>query len=110
MKYRQHTHDAPIRPKSADVVTRIPIVDERGQERGHVHGLGASEATIRSKFGIANAKLKRISGKLTWAGESGANTLRRQQINREQRVKANKGSVSFKPSPPQTSARPKRGH
>jgi hypothetical protein len=110
MTFRKSQYDAPERPKPADETPRyIPIVDERGNTRGHVHGLGATEATIAGHFGIHNARLKKIKGKLTWAGESGANTLRRQQINREQRVKANKGSVSFNPTRPDKPTRPERG-
>jgi len=108
-KYRVSRHDAPERPKPADVPpSYIPIIDERGNQRGHVHGLKASEATI-ARFGVRNAKLKKINGKLTWAGESNANTLRRQEINRAQRVKANKGSVSVHPTRPDKAIRPERG-
>ena len=49
--------------------TYIPIIDERGNQRGHVHGLKASEATI-ARFGVRNAKLKKINGKLTWVGKT----------------------------------------
>ena len=108
-KYRVSRHDAPERPKPGDVApTYIPIIDERGRQRGHVHGLKASEATI-ARFGVRNAKLKKIDGKLTWAGEASANTLRRQELSRAQRVKENKGSVSFHPTQPDKAVRPERG-
>lgn len=108
-KYRVSRHDAPERPKAADVrPSYIPIIDERGNQRGHVHGLKASEATI-ARFGVRNAKLKKIDGKLTWAGEASANTLRRQELSRAQRVKENKGSVTFKPTRPDKAVRPERG-
>jgi hypothetical protein len=109
VKYRTSRHDAPDRPKAADVTpSYIPIIDEHGNQRGHVHGLGASEATV-ARFGVRNAKLKKINGTLTWAGEASANTLRRQELNRAQRVKNNKGSVSFKPTRPGKAVRPERG-
>jgi hypothetical protein len=109
VKYRVSRHDAPERPKAADVPpSYIPIIDERGNQRGHVHGLKASEATI-ARFGVRNAKLKKIDGKLTWAGEASANALRRQEINRAQRVRENKGSVTFKPTRPDKAVRPERG-
>lgn len=108
-KFRVSAHDAPVRPKPADVPpSYIPILDERGRHRGHVHGLKATQATV-ARFGVRNAKLKKIDGKLSWAGESSANSLRREQINRAQRVKANKGSVSFKPTKPDKAVRPERG-
>jgi hypothetical protein len=108
-EFRTSAYDAPERPKPAELPpTRIPIIDARGSERGHVHGLGASAATI-ARFGIRNARLKKINGVLSWAGEASANTLRRQEINRAQRVKANKGSVSFKPTKPDKAVRPERG-
>jgi hypothetical protein len=108
-KYRVSRHDAPERPKLADVApTYIPIIDEHGNQRGHVHGLKASEVTV-ARFGVRNAKLKKINGTLTWAGEASANTLRRQEINRAQRVKANRGSVTFKPTKPDRAVRPERG-
>jgi len=109
VKYRVSRHDAPERPKAADVPpSYIPIIDERGNQRGHVHGLKASQATV-ARFGVRNAKLKKIDGKLTWAGEASANTLRRQEINRAQRVRENKGSVTFKPTRPDKAVRPERG-
>jgi hypothetical protein len=109
MKYRKSLHDGPTRPKAADVQpSYIPIIDERGNQRGHVHGLKASQATV-ARFGVRNAKLKKIDGKLTWAGEASANTLRRQEINRAQRVRENKGSVTFKPTRPDKAVRPERG-
>jgi len=108
-QFRESQYDGPKRPKVADVPpTYIPIIDENGNQRGYLHGLKSSEATV-SRFGVHNAKLKKIDGKLTWAGEASANTLRRQQINRAQRVKANKGSVSFKPTKPDKAVRPERG-
>jgi len=109
MKYRVGRHDAPDRPKPADVAPSfIPIIDERGNQRGHVHGLKASQATI-ARFGVHNARLKKIGGQLTWAGEASANTLRRAELSQAQRVKANKGSVSFKPTRPDKAVRPERG-
>lgn len=86
----------------------IAIVDERGNRRGYVHGK-ASAATV-SRFGVRNAKLtKGGDGKPVWTGDSDATARRRAALSRAQHVKANKGSVSFKPTAPQTTARPKRG-
>jgi hypothetical protein len=73
-----------------------------------VHGLKATEATV-ARFGIKNAKLKKIDGKLSWAGEASANTLRRQELQHAQRVKANKGSVTKTPTKPALAIRPERG-
>jgi hypothetical protein len=104
--------DAPERKPKADPVSTLPpggiaIIDERGNRRGFVHGK-ASEATV-ARFGVRNAKLTKVNGKLTWAGESDAFTRRRQELQRAQRVKANKGSVSFKPTRPDKAVRPERG-
>jgi hypothetical protein len=108
MKYRQNTHDAPERPSAADAApTRIPIIDERGNERGHTSGLGATAATV-ARFGVHNAKLKKIGGKPVWQGESGAFGRRRAEIKLQQQRATDRGSVSFNPTKPVTSARPKR--
>jgi hypothetical protein len=107
-KYRVSQHDAPKRPKAADVPpSYIPIIDERGNQRGHVHGLKASEATV-ARFGVKNARLRKIDGKLSWAGEASGNIRHRQELQ-AQHVKANKGSVTKHPTAPETTARPKRG-
>jgi hypothetical protein len=106
--------DAPERkPKVEPVGQALPphaiaIVDETGARRGFVHGNKASEATV-ARFGVRNAKLTKVNGKLTWAGESDAFTRRRQELQRTQRVKANKGSVSFNPTKPDKPTRPERG-
>jgi hypothetical protein len=104
--------DAPERKPKADPISTLPpggiaIIDERGNRRGFVHGK-ASEATV-ARFGVRNAKLTKINGKLTWAGESDAFTRRRQELQRTQRVKNNKGSVSFHPTRPDKPTRPERG-
>lgn len=113
-KYRTSRQDAPdrvpVKPvaKPAELPpSRIPVIDEQGRRRGHV-GFKASEATA-ARFGVRNAKLTKIDGKLAWAGEASANARRRQEINRAQRVKANKGSVAFKPTRPDKAVRPERG-
>jgi len=112
-KYRVSANDAPARPSvkpldkpGALPGNLIPIIDAKGN-RGHV-GFKASAATV-ARFGVRNAKLKTVDGKLSWVGDASANTLRRQEINRAQRVKANKGSVSFKPTRPDKAVRPERG-
>jgi hypothetical protein len=108
-KFRVSGHDAPERkPLAKRPPTYVPILDENGSHRGHVHGLKATEATV-SRFGVTNAKLKKVDGQLAWQGEAGATARRRQEINRAQRVKANKGSVSFKPTRPDKAVRPERG-
>lgn len=113
VKYRTG-HDAP-EPRKPKIVKpgelppgRIPIIDgNTGARRGHV-GHTASEATV-ARFGVRNPKLGKRDGKLAWIGEADAFNRRRQEISRAQRVKENKGSVTFKPTAPETSARPRRG-
>jgi hypothetical protein len=104
--------DAPERKPKADPISTLPpggiaIIDERGNRRGFVHGK-ASEATV-ARFGVRNAKLKQIGGKPVWAGDDNASARRRQELQQAQRVKANKGSVTFKPTRPDKPVRPERG-
>jgi len=114
-KFRTHTRDiAPepsVKPKAKPgelPPNRIPVLDHKGRRRGHV-GYLASESTVR-RFGI-DAKLGTKDGRPAWIGstpEGSARTVRRDGKHDAQ-VKQAQGSVSKNPSPPVTSARPKRG-
>jgi hypothetical protein len=105
MTFRKNTHDAPVRPKPKDVApVYVPILDQHGNQRGHVHGLKSSAATV-SRFGVRDAKLKKIKGAHVWQGT----TAPRQADGRHaQNVRTAKGSVTKNPTRPETSARPKR--
>jgi hypothetical protein len=114
MGYRESRHDAPVRPSSKPIdppgtlpASRIPVLDSKGNRRGHV-GFKAGPS-VAGRFGVRNAKLVKVGGKFAWAGEASANARRRQEHQQAQRVKANKGSVSFKPTRPDKAVRPERG-
>jgi hypothetical protein len=104
-KYRTSAHDAPVRQKPADVIpSYIPILDENGNNVGHVHGLGAKNPGPR--FGIRDATLKKVKGVgLAWQGTSAAG---RADARHAQAVRTAKGSVTKNPTRPETTARPKR--
>ena len=54
-KFRVSQYDAPARPKLADAVPKyVPILDQHGNQHGHLHGIKSSEATV-SRFGVRNA-------------------------------------------------------
>ena len=104
-KFRKSAHDAPERPKPADVApVYIPILDQHGNQRGHVHGLKASEATV-SRFGVRDAKLTKRNGVHAWRGTTAP---RKADGRHAQNVRTAKGSVTRHPTPPETSARPRR--
>ncbi len=114
MAFRQNTHDAPVRPSSKPIdppgtlpPSRIPVLDLKGNRRGHV-GFKAGPS-VAERFGVHNAKLVKIDGKLAWAGEASANARRRQEHQQAARVKANKGSVTKTPTKPALAIRPERG-
>lgn len=46
---------------------RIPIIDHKGFERGHV-GVKATEATVARLLGQRGSKLVKRNGKLIWQG------------------------------------------
>lgn len=113
-RYRTHTRDiAPSvvtkQPKPGELPdSRIPIFDHEGRRRGHVGRLG-SESTVR-RFGVDNAKLGTKDGRPAWIGgkpEGSARNVRSDSKHTAQ-LKQAKGSVTKTPSPPVTSARPKR--
>jgi hypothetical protein len=105
MTFRKSAYDAPARPKAADVApSYIPILDENGNQRGHVHGLKSSEATV-SRFGVHDARLTKRKGVLAWRGTSAP---ARPDGRHAQNVRTAKGSVTRNPTRPETSARPKR--
>jgi hypothetical protein len=109
-KYRTHTHDVlpqtAVKPKPGLPDGAIPIFDHQGRRRGHVSGSKASEATVR-RFGVVDAKLGTKDGKPAWVGtEPNKQKLDSKHLSQ---VRQAKGSVSKNPSPPVTTARPKRG-
>jgi hypothetical protein len=113
-KFRTSAHDAPERPSSKPIdppgtlpPSRIPVLDSKGSRRGHV-GFKAGPS-VAERFGVRGAKLVEHDGRPAWQGEASATARRRQEIIRAQRVKANKGSVSFKPTRPDKAVRPERG-
>lgn len=58
--------------KSGEVPTnRIPIVDHKGNLRGHV-GHTATEATV-ARFVGRGATLEKENGRLTWKGKQNGN-------------------------------------
>jgi hypothetical protein len=108
MRYRKNTHDAPERPKPAEVApSYIPILDQNKNQVGHVHGLKSKNPAPR--FGIHNATLKKIRGiGLAWQGTT-AQPSRGQADGRHAKdVRTAKGSVTRHATPPETSTRPKR--
>jgi hypothetical protein len=114
MAYRKSTHDAPTRPPEVPTEkpgtlppNRIPIY-AGGQRRGHVGRL-ASEAVVASHFGVRNPKLGKVDGRTAWIGQNDAEVRRQTELKKAQRVKQNKGSVSFKPTRPDKAVRPERG-
>ena len=81
---RTNTHDAPSRPPVVPLdkpgnlpPSRIPIF-AGGQRRGHV-GRKASEAVV-SRFGVRNAKLGKVDGKLAWVGQNDAEVRRQNEL------------------------------
>jgi hypothetical protein len=69
---------------------RIAIVDAAGNIRGHV-GPRVTAITAR-RFGVRNAELKKVNGRLEWHGESPS---RRQRPKPETKNhKAARGSVA----------------
>jgi hypothetical protein len=107
--------DAPDRPpvKSDDKPgTSLPRgaipIYAGGVRRGHVSGNKATAATV-ARFGVRNAKVGTVDGKPAWVGENDADVRRRQELQRAQRVKNAKGSVSFHPTRPDKPTRPERG-
>jgi hypothetical protein len=107
MSFRKSAHDAPERTKPADVApSYIPILDEHGNQRGHVHGIKSSEATV-SRFGVRDARLKKIKGVgLAWQGISGRGSINADK--RTAQLRQAKGSTTRHPTKPKTTARPKR--
>ncbi|MGH6670751.1 MAG: hypothetical protein ACRECV_02100 [Xanthobacteraceae bacterium] len=111
--YRTVTHDAP-EPRKAKQITPgelparyIAILDERGRRRGYVHGAKASAATV-SRFGVHGAKLSiDESGRTVWRGSSSGAAKR--DLKHIKQLAVAKGSVTHNPTPPKTSARPRRG-
>jgi hypothetical protein len=106
-------HDAPEPRKPPKIKpgelppNRVAVVDSKGNRVGHV-GFKAGPS-VAARFGVRNAKLKQIGGKPVWAGDDNASARRRQELQQAQRVKANKGSVTFKPTRPDKPVRPERG-
>jgi hypothetical protein len=104
-KFRKSQYDAPARPKPAEVApVYVPVLDQHGNQRGHVHGLKSSAATV-SRFGVRDAKLKKINGAHVWQGTTAP---RRADGRHAQNVRTAKGSVTRHPTKPETAARPKR--
>jgi hypothetical protein len=106
-------HDAPDRPKAKQIIGAlppgaIPILDERGNRRGHVSGHKASAATI-ARFGVHHARLRKISGKPAWVGESNPFNRRRAELKLQQQRTIAKGSVTRTPTKPALAIRPERG-
>jgi hypothetical protein len=103
----------------------IPIFDHRGRMRGRV-GPRASSVTVARFIGLHGAKLGTKDGRTAWIGpkppppklpqaDPTAVAVAEQQAKAKPQsntleisLKADKGSVSAKPSAPKTSARPKR--
>jgi len=112
--FRKSSYDAPDRLPLTVAVTggelpahRIAVIDQQGNRRGHVSAKTGSAATAL-RMGVKNARLKKIDGTLSWAGEASGNIRRRAEIKLQQQRGTAKGSVSFNPTKPETSARPKR--
>jgi len=113
-KFRSHTRDINPEVRKPDTKpgelsgNRIGVYDHRGRRRGFVHGHGASENVAR-RFGVDNAKLGTKDGKPAWIGSKPERVARVPNTKHAHQLAQAKGSVSKTPSPPVTSARPKRG-
>ena len=106
-QFRKNTNDAPERPKPKDVAPiYVPVLNQHGNQRGHVHGLKSSEATI-SRFGVHNAKLTKRDGAHVWQGTSDP-TPRQAGGRVAKNVRTARGSATRNPTAPETTARPKR--
>ena len=104
-KFRQSTHDAPERLPPKDVApVYVPILDQHGNQRGHVHGLKSSAVTV-SRFGVRDARLTKRNGVHAWRGTTAP---RRADTRHAANVRTARGSVTKNPTRPETTARPKR--
>ncbi len=110
-QFRKSQYDAPVPPAPKEIApTYVPILNEHGSQVGHVHGTN-SEATVNGRFGIQNAKLKKINGQTVWQGQARTSpSQRRAAVAKltQQRVIA-KGSVTRSPTKPSLARRPERG-
>ena len=107
--FRKSQYDAPKRPKLADVPpTYVPILDQHGNQVGHLHGIKSSEASV-SRFGIHDAKLSKRNGVLAWRGTTSRGTARSADGRHAQNVRTAKGSVTKHPTKPDKAVRPERG-
>jgi hypothetical protein len=71
-RFRVSAYDAPVRPKLADVAPKyVRILDENGNQRGHLHGMKSSAVSV-SRFGVHDAKRKKINGETVWQGRTAA--------------------------------------
>jgi hypothetical protein len=106
-KYRESRHDAPARkPVAERPPTYVPILDQLGNHRGHVHGLNAP--TVPERFGVHNAQLKKVDGRTVWQGTAGP-TSGRGSAKLAKQLTAAKGSVTKRPTKPALAVRPERG-
>ncbi len=112
-RFRVSAYDAPERLPLTVKATggelpphRIPVIVD-GQRRGHVSARTGSASTAL-RLGAQRARLGTHEGKPAWIGVSGRGSTGGERLAAQRRQA--KGSVTRHPTPPQTSARPKRGH